>query len=442
MIELHNLLSIIIYMSNFKELDLAHIWHPCMTIPSIKEYPPFVVNSAQGVYLYTDRGQIIDGIASWWCKSLGHRHPKVVAAIKTQLDKFEQVMMTNSTSELMLDFAQTLAKVTGKDKVLFASDGSSAVEIALKLALHAAQMRAEPWRQKFIALENGYHGETFATMAVSDLGRFKDPYKNINLECNFLRGLPYVSGKHDPLWQDCAAYWPNIEKQLVKYAKDSCALILEPIVQGSCGMRIYSADFLRRLANFARDNGIYLIADEIMTGCMRTGTWLALEHAGISADMICLSKGLSSGSLALSTVSVDDNIYKLFEHEQENAFLHSHTFGGNPLSLAAGLATLQTLAQENFLTQVSYLETKMAALFADCAHDSGKITNIRSIGAIIAGDLIDIDVKSFASIALNLGALLRPIGNTLYWLPPFIINDDVLEKLANITLQALQTCSV
>lgn len=423
--------------------DLNYVWHSCAQMKDFELHPPLLIERAQGSYLYTDRGPIIDAISSWWCKSLGHGFPAVQEAIAKQLDSFSHTMGADTTYPAIIELAKTIHKISGLQYTLFANDGSSAVEIALKLALHAAQIKDQPTRKHFIALKNGYHGETLGALSVSDLGIYKAPYPSISVNCYFLENIPYVSGKEDPLWHDCSPIWSLAEKELERIKENVCALILEPIVQGAGGILCYSADFLRKLAGWAKKNDIYLIADEIMTGIGRTGKWLASHHAGIQPDLICLSKGLTSGTLPLSTVSMDKAIYDLFydDYTAGKSFLHSHTFGGNALAVSAALATLKTIENENILQQAETLGDFMHHCFSEMAAKSGKITNIRSMGAIVAGDLIDSTIPRLGfrlrREAFHQGAFLRPIGNTLYWLPPLNTDRETIEKLTEITFNVV-----
>lgn len=427
------------------EKDLQHIWHPCTRMQDFEKHPPLIVEKAKGSYIYTSNGPLIDGISSWWCKSLGHGHPAVIQAIKSQLEQFEHVIGANTTHSHIVELAQNLFHMTQRQHFYFASDGSSAVEISLKLARQAMQRRGQPERHAIIYLENAYHGETQGALSVSDLPLFKQAFSEHALPCHVLRNIPYVCGSHDPLWHDSSEYWPGILQQLTKYEPHTAAIIVEPIVQGAGNMRCYSADFLKKLAIWAKENGIYLIADEIMTGIGRTGHWLATDHAHVQADMICLSKGLTSGSIPLSIVAIDHPIYELFYNERsiEGSFLHSHTYSGNALAVRAALATINTIRDENILTHAKKLSQHLARCFQDVMATTQKMENFRTIGCMVAADLIatensrlgyDVAIK-----AQNLGALLRPIGNTVYWLPPLNTDLAVIDSLAEITTQAIQS---
>ncbi|KTD53127.1 adenosylmethionine-8-amino-7-oxononanoate aminotransferase [Legionella santicrucis] len=424
--------------------DLKHVWHPCAQMKDFEICPPLIIEKAKGCYLYTDKGALIDAISSWWCKSLGHAHPKVIASITAQLNRFEHVIAANTTHPLLVELAEELANITQKQHIFFASDGASAVEIAMKLAIHANQIKGFTNKNEFIALKNGYHGETLGTMSISDLGLYKAPYTSFNLKCHFLDNIPYVTGKTDPLWNNCEAYWPSIEKQLETIGDNVCALIVEPIVQGAGGMLCYSQDFLKKIALWAKSKNIYLITDEIMTGIGRTGEWLAANHAEIEADIICLSKGLTSGSIPLSCIMIDHSIFELFyaDYSSGKSFLHSHTYSGNPLALSAALATIKTMHEEKTIANVQKLGEYMLTTLTEVAQLSGKLRNIRGIGAIVAADLEDSTHRRVGNKiyqhALNHGALIRPIGNTLYWLPPLNTSHEIIGKLAEITLKSIE----
>lgn len=427
------------------ERDLNHVWHPCSQMKDFEQCPPLIVRSAKGSYLETDRGWMIDAISSWWCKSLGHGHPEIQTAIQRQLKQFEHVISANTTHETIVALAEKLSAITQKQHVFFASDGSCAVEIALKLALHAKQLQGESHRCEVIALKNGYHGETLGTLSVSDLGLYNAPFKQFGLPCHFLQNIPYVSGPLDPLWHDCGSDWNESLKALNTWKDKACAIIVEPIVQGAGGMRCYSADYLRKLAHWAQEHHIYFIADEIMTGLGRTGKWLACDHAGIQADMVCLSKGLTSGTLPLSCVSIDHKIYELFydDYATGKSFLHSHTYSGNSLAVSAALATLNIMSRDNVHQKADALGQLMRDHFTEIARQTNKIKHIRSVGAWVAGDLDAPDQSARVGFqlyqaALNEGVYLRPLGNTLYWFPPLNTDKTTIEQLSEATLRALK----
>lgn len=434
--------------------NLNHVWHPCTIMKRFEHYPPLVVTQAQGSYITTNQGILIDAISSWWCKSLGHGHPAVMAAIRAQMDCFEHVMPANTTHPNLVALAEELATISNKQHVFFASDGACAVEIALKLAIQATAMKGQSERNQVLALRHAYHGETLGALSVSDMGLYKQPWEGLGIICHFIDPIPYVLNQHDPKWSDAQEEWDIVLPQLEAIKTKICALIVEPLIQGANGLSPYSADFLRKLANFAKENDIYLIADEIMTGLGRTGTWLASEQAGIDPDMICLSKGLTSGTIPMSCVLIDHAVYELFYHEHtpERCFLHSHTFGGNALAIAAALATIQTIRSDNILQKTQNLSNYMFGNFQTVLNKSGQFSNLRTLGAIVAADYQGSNPDHFSEVlaraAQDEGALLRPLGPTLYWFPPLntslqTIDDlsDITERALHTTIQELSSCS-
>jgi adenosylmethionine-8-amino-7-oxononanoate aminotransferase len=333
--------------------------------------------------------------------------------------------------------------------VFYASDGSSAIEIALKMSLHARQIQGKANKTLFLSLQNAYHGETSGALAVSDLGLYRAAYDAMLMKSYYLAPLPYVSGKNDPLWHDCSLYWEAIEKQLQPLAENTTAIVVEPIVQGTAGMQIYSQDFLQRLRAWTKAHDIHLIADEVMTGLGRTGTMLACEHAKIEPDFLCLAKGLTSGWLPLSAVMTSDAIYDLFydDYQTGKSFLHSHTFSGNVLAARVALEVLKIYSEENICEQANQLGDAMLAAMQEVARNTGQLKNVRGIGAIVAADLICEDPKRRLGFevyqkAVQLGALLRPIGNTIYWLPPLNMEMKTLKELQAITTEAILNVSI
>lgn len=432
---------------NFKTLiatDLKHVWHPCSIMKKLAIDPPLVVQRAQGSYIETDQGTLIDAISSWWCKSLGHGHPAVLAAIRAQMDQFEHVMPTCTTHPALTTLAETLAQLSHKQHIFFASDGSCAVEIALKLAIQAMQIKGQPQRNQVVALRHGYHGETIGALSVSDIDIYKHAWQDLGITCHFIDPIPYVDRTQDPLWSDAHDHWSKILPQLEHIQSQLCAVIVEPVIQGANGLRPYSADFLSKLADFAKKNGIYLIADEIMTGLGRTGTWFASQHANIDPDMICLSKGLTSGTIPMSCVLIDHAIYDLFyhEHDLKRCFIHSHTYSGNALAIAAALATLQTMQKDQILQQAQALGSYMVNHFQCVIQACGQFSHVRHLGAIVAADYQGPNGAEFSRILANTaqkaGALLRPIGSTLYWFPPLNTSHHTIDALAEITEHAIR----
>ena len=429
--------------------NLRHHWHPASQMKDYETLKPLPIKSAKGTYLKLTNGkEVIDAISSWWCKSLGHNHPRLKRALLKQVDQFEHVIGTNTCNQTLAKLSEKLGTMTKTlSRVFYAGDGSSAVEIAMKMSLHSRQITGESGRYKFMALQNGYHGETLLALSASDLQQYRQPYEKIAVPVLFIPNIPYVSSKEDPLWKDCSASWPAIETFLNHHATDLTAIIVEPIVQGAGGMLIYSQDFLRRLRGWTLRQGMHLIADEIMTGIGRTGLPLACGHSDIESDFICLSKGLTAGWLPFSAVLIQESIYQLFynDYRAGKNFLHSHTYSGNALGAAVALEILHIMEEEGIYEKTILLETVLKELMERVAQDTEALKNIRHLGGIVAADLSIENADpsrrygfEIFSHALDLGAFLRPLGETVYWLPPLNIKISDLEKLSDITQKSIQ----
>lgn len=432
-------------MMDIQALDLQHNWHPCSQMKDYEQFKPLVIKRAYGSYIELDDGKkIIDAISSWWCKSLGHQHPALKKALQEQVEKFEHVIFANTTHEVIAKLSQTLSQLMpGLSKAFYAGDGSCAVEVAMKMSLHFRMLQGKTNKTKFIALKNGYHGETIGALSVSDLGLYKQAYSSLLFEPILIEPL-YVNEIHDARWENADEHWLHIEKKLEEEKEDATAIIFEPILQGAGGMKLYSKDFLSKLAAFAKANDIHLIADEIMTGIGRTGKMLACEHANITPDFLCLSKGLTSGWMPFSVMLTTQKIYEAFydDYEKGKSFLHSHTYSGNALGASLALATIEVMKAENLCRRANDLQTIMRHYLQDIANETGMLRNVRGIGAVVAADLVDqknVSRLGYAVYqeAIKLGALLRPLGNTIYWLPPLNMDEKTLEELKSVTLKAI-----
>ena len=431
-------------ITKLQEKSLKHIWYPCSQMKDYKEFRPLVIKAAKGSYIeLADGKKLLDAISSWWCKSLGHNHPRLKKAIIDQIEKFEHVILANTTHELIVNLSQELATLMPKlSKVFYAGDGSCAIEIAMKMSLHSRYINGDVKRNRFITLKDSYHGETIGALSVSDIGLYKAPYNIMLFQPYIIDMIPYVHSIYDPLWNDCSEKWDMLEKSLETYIDSTTALIVEPIVQGAGGMKIYSKDFLNRLAKWAKKHNIHLIADEIMTGIGRTGKMLACQHAEIIPDFICLAKGLTSGWMPFSAVLTTDDIYNKFydDFSSGKAFLHSHTYSGNALGAAVALETLNIIKEERLHTRD--INQIMLKNMYEIKDKTGRLKNVRGIGGIVAADLITNDKTPrlgylIYQAAIKAGILLRPLGNTIYWLPPLNITDEEIEELKNKTVQVL-----
>lgn len=446
-------------MPSLVERDLAVFWHPCSQMRDYGDFPPLEVTSAQGCRLtLRDGRQVLDAVSSWWCKSLGHGHPGVRLRIQQQLDRFEHVIAANTTNEPLVTLCERLLRLANGEpstawgpggpagraasghfgKVFLADNGSTAVEIALKMALQAHAQRGQPQRTRFAALEGGYHGETVGALSVGDLGLYAEPYRALMFPVTKLGPLPLRSGPDDPRWLDAGDEWGAIEAALAPLADTLAAIIYEPVLQAAGGMRLYSPELLGRLRGWADAHGVYLIADEIAAGMGRLGAMLASHLApstttqgtGVLPDFVLLSKGLTAGYLPLSAVLTTDAIYDLFDADwsERRAFLHSNTYTGNALGVAAALGALDAYATEEVLAHVACEGAHLLAALAAAARPRRSLTGVRGCGMVAAVDLRAGDGQPLDPArrtgyhvyreAVRRGALLRPLGDTLYLFPP------------------------
>jgi adenosylmethionine-8-amino-7-oxononanoate aminotransferase len=452
--------------------DLAVFWHPCSQMRDYAAFPPLIVTGARGVRLRLEDGrEVLDAISSWWCKALGHGHPRLVAALRAQQDAFEHVITANTTSAPLVRFCERLlaaanglpaaawgaAAPPGRrpghfGKVFLADNGSTAVEIALKMALQAQAQRGAPQRTRFVALENAYHGETAGTLSIGDLDLYAAPYRSLCFTAGRLTGLPYRSGPADPAWLDAGAEWPAIEATLDAQAATLAAIVYEPVLQAAGGMLFFSPDLLRRLRAWADAHGVYLIADEIAAGMGRLGAVLASHlvdgpgRASTAAlpDFAVLSKGLTAGVLPLSAVLTTDAIYDLFvsDYADGRAFLHSNTFTGNALAIAVALAVLDVFADDDVLGRVSVVAPRVVAAMQKIAAERPYLRNVRGCGMVAAVDIRDADGQPLAPgrrtgwqvyrEAVRRGALLRPLGDTMYLFPPLTTTEGELDEMAAV----------
>ncbi len=466
--------------------DLAVFWHPCSQMRDYQDFAPIEVVAASGCHLTLADGQrVLDAISSWWCKSLGHGHPHLRAAIVDQLDRFEHVIVANTTNAGLVRLCERLlAAANGEPasafaagappgrraghfgKVFLADNGSTAVEIALKMAIQAQAQRGQSGRTQFVSLRNGYHGETLATLSVGDCGLYAAPYEALLFPVAKLDGLPYRSGPDDPRWLDASAEWPAIEAALAPRAKALAAVVYEPVLQAAGQMQLYSPDLLRRLREWSRAHGVYLIADEIAAGMGRCGPMLA-SHLAVGAgarataadvapvlpdflpDFATLSKGLTGGFLPLSAVLITDEVAALFDADYGagRAFLHSNTYTGNALGVAAANAALDVYAGDGILERVATNGPQLRHELAALADRRPYLRDVRGCGMMAAVDIRErdgapLDPKRRTGYrvyreAVRRGALLRPIGDTLYLFPPLTTAPSEIAEMAGIMGESL-----
>ena len=432
-------------MPTIEERDLRHIWHPCAQMKDYEQLPPMVIDRAKGAWLYDVYGKAyLDTASSWWANLLGHTNEKINARIAAQLDRLERVIFANFSHRPAIELAERLATLVpeGLTKFHFNDNGSSAVEAALKMAFQYCQQTGRTGKARFMCLTGGYHGETIGALSVGSMDLFAEMYKpmmmdNIHIEAPDCYRCPYGETRDTCT---CACF-EHAEHAFAAHGHETAAMIVEPLLQGSAGMRIYPEEYLRKLRALCDAHDVLLIADEIATGFGRTGRLFACERAGITPDLMCLSKGLTGGYMPMSITVVKQKIYDAFyaDWSEGKAFMHSHTYAGNPLGCSAALAVLDILDEENILERAeetaSWLSARMAETFG--AHPN--VGEIRHIGLIHAVELVEDRAAkrpfdggrrlgyAIYRRALQHGLLLRPLGDVLYFNPPLNIGRDDLD---------------
>jgi adenosylmethionine---8-amino-7-oxononanoate aminotransferase len=424
------------------ERSLRNVWHPCTQMKMHEACPPIPISSASGPWLYDVSGRgYLDGISSWWVNLFGHGNPHIKAALLDQLERLDHVMLAGFTHAPVVELSERLAALTGLGHAFYGSDGASATEIALKMSVHYWRNVGRPTKNQFIGLAGGYHGETVGALAVTDVPQFREAYAAIvrlavAIESPDARG---AQGDESPV--DVAHRTAtSLEAWLVLHGDETAALILEPLVQCAGGMAMYDAEYLRIARRLCDDHEVHLIVDEIATGFGRTGTMFAHQQAGIRPDFICVSKGLTGGTLPLSAVLTTDCVYEAFyDVELGRGFLHSHSYTGNPLACRAALATLEIFEQQDVLKKNMSLAHELNMAFAPLS-EHPRVCNARHLGMIWAWDVVT-ELPDFARRyyhhALNRNLLLRPIGRTVYAMPPYVLDAEAVKCLADGALAAL-----
>ncbi len=502
--------------------DHEVVWHPCSQMHDYEAFPPLEVVRAAGPLIeLADGRKLYDAISSWWCKSLGHAHPALVAAVREQTDKFEHVITANTTSEALVSLCERLLEAansgrftaagagygvqgSGEEglaepctpypephftKCFFADNGSTGVEVAIKMALQAQHQRGETQRTQLATLSNGYHGETAAAMSVSDLDLYTSPHGSIMFETLKLEPVPWRSGPDDPEWMNAQPEWDTIEALLNAAADTLAAVIYEPVLQAAGGMRPYSPDLLRRLRGWADANGVYLIADEIAAGLGRCGAVLAsqlamadggwrmadgqdqtktetgrsshppsaIPHPPSSAwpDFAVVSKGLTAGFMPMSVVLTTEPVYGLFygPYFDGRAFMHSNTYAGNALAVAVAHAALDVYAETDILSHVARLGPTLRAKLQALSNRRGDMRNVRGVGMAAAVDLTNPDGTALPAqdrtgyrvyraavesrAADGCGALLRPLGDSMYLFPPLNSTAEDIDAMVTVLEDAV-----
>ncbi len=426
--------------------SLAAVWHPCTQMKHHEQLPLVPIKRGEGAWLYDmDGRRYLDGISSWWVNLFGHANPRIGAALKAQLDQLEHVMLAGFTHEPVVELSERLAALTGHHlgHAFYASDGASATEIALKMSAHYWRNHGQPGKNRFVSLTGSYHGETVGALAVTDVAIFRAAYAPLVRAGTC---VPSPDARHAAPGETAADVARRaaaaLDAHLAEHGHETAALIVEPLIQCASGMVMYDPEYLRLAREICTRHRVHLVADEIAVGCGRTGTFFACEQAGIWPDFICLSKGISGGYLPLSIVLATDDVFAAFyDDDTARGFLHSHSYTGNPLACRAALATLDIFAQDDVLAANRIKAERLGAAFRAAIGSHPAVRNLRQRGMILAFDVEGAPAgfsRRFFTEALARELLLRPIGNTVYTMPPYILSDAEIDHLASQTAAALE----
>ncbi|MCP5339814.1 MAG: adenosylmethionine--8-amino-7-oxononanoate transaminase [Steroidobacteraceae bacterium] len=439
-----------------RERDLAHVWHPCTQMKDHEQEMPLIpIRRGAGAWLEDyDGRRYLDAISSWWVNLFGHANPRINAALAAQLQTLPHAMFAGLTHEPAVRLAERLTALAspGLTRCFFADSGSNAIEIAVKMSYHYWQNRGAPRKTRFVTLANSYHGETLGALAVGSVELYKAIYRPLLMDVITVPSPDAYEREPGETAADCARRrFAELETVLAESADEIAAIIVEPLVQCAGGMRTYDPLYLQLLRAACDRHGVHLIADEIAVGFGRTGTMFACEQAGIRPDFMCLSKGLTGGYLPLSVTLTTDDIYAAFydEYTRLNAFLHSHSYSGNPLACAAALATLDLFAQGDVLNRNRLLAQKLAAVAAPFA-DHPQVAEVRQLGMIVAVEVVrdrasrepfpwqERRLLRVYRHALSRGVLLRPLGNVIYFMPPYVVTPEEIELMARVAHEGLE----
>ena len=427
--------------SDWVARSLRSVWHPCTQMQHHETIPLIPVSRGKGAWLYDHEGRrYLDAISSWWVNLFGHANPRINAALKDQLDTLEHAMLAGFTHEPVIELSEKLSALTGHalGHSFYASDGASAVEIALKMSFHSWRNNGKSDKQEFVCLKGSYHGETIGALAVTDVALFKDAYGPLLRASQTVMSPDARNAAEGETAADVARRAAaDVERLFAERADKIAAIIIEPLVQCATGMAMHDPLYLKLVRELCDRHQVHLILDEIAVGCGRTGTFFACEQAGIWPDFLCLSKGISGGYLPLSLVMTRDDIYQAFySNDVTRGFLHSHSYTGNPLACRAALATLQIFEEDDILNANRIKAARLTAALQPLAQHR-QVRNFRQRGMIWAFDAIDATPdfsRRFFATAVEHELLMRPIGATVYMMPPYILDDAEIDGLAANTL--------
>lgn len=442
-------------MNNWAEKDLKYIWHPCSQMKDYEELPPIVIKKGRGMYLYDMEGnKYLDVISSWWCNLLGHCNPKINEALKKQIDELEHVIFANFTHTQAITLCEKLTKILpeGLCKFNFTDNGSSAIEAAMKVSFQYHQQSGNPQKTKFLALTDAYHGETIGALSTGDCDLYTKLYKPILMDIVRVKGPDCYRCPYSKTRDNCnCECFEHAEKTFARYGQEASAMLVEPLLQGSAGMKIYPPLYLKKLREICNKYNVHLIADEIATGFGRTGKMFAFDHAKVSPDIMCLSKGLTGGYMPMALLVTTQKIYDAFyaDYNTGKAFMHSHTYSGNPLACSAANAVLDILEEGTVLNKAHENAIYFNNIINEKFLNHKNVGEIRHIGLINAIELVknkaakepfDSKLRTGYQIykkALKRGVILRPLGDVIYFNPPLIIEQQDMDYAVNTAFECM-----
>ncbi len=442
-------------MNNWAEKDLKYIWHPCSQMKDYEELPPIVIKKGRGMYLYDMEGnKYLDVISSWWCNLLGHCNQKINEAVKKQIDELEHVIFANFTHTQAITLCEKLTKILpeGLCKFNFTDNGSSAIEAAMKVSFQYHQQSGNPQKTKFLALTDAYHGETIGALSTGDCDLYTKLYKPILMDIVRVKGPDCYRCPYSKTRDNCnCECFEHAEKTFARYGQEASAMLVEPLLQGSVGMKIYPPLYLKKLREICNKYNVHLIADEIATGFGRTGKMFAFDHAKVSPDIMCLSKGLTGGYMPMALLVTTQKIYDAFyaDYNTGKAFMHSHTYSGNPLACSAANAVLDILEEGTVLNKAHENAIYFNNIINEKFLNHKNVGEIRHIGLINAIELVknkaakepfDSKLRTGYQIykkALKRGVILRPLGDVIYFNPPLIIEQQDMDYAVNTAFECM-----
>lgn len=436
------------------ERDLSVLWHPCTQMKDHESLPIIPIKKGEGVWLEDfDGNRYLDAISSWWVNMFGHCNPRINEALRQQMETLEHVILAGFTHETIVELSERLVQLTppGLNKTFFSDNGSSAIEVALKMSFHYWVNKGYKGKTTFINIANSYHGETIGALSVGDVALYKETYEPLLLKTITAPSPDCFNKEEGETDKDYSARMIEPMREILQnHAEECCAVIIEPLVQCAGNMRMYDPIYLTLLREACDEFNVHLICDEIAVGFGRTGTMFASEQADITPDFMCLSKGLTGGYLPLSVVLTTDKTYDAFYDDYENltAFLHSHSYTGNPLGCRAALATLDIFKNDNIIEKNRHLIKVLHDVSKEFLNHN-HVIDVRQRGMIVAIEMIknkntreEYDWKERRGLkvyqyGLKHGVLLRPLGNVIYFLPPYVITEDQIKMMARVALDAI-----